>query len=526
MSRSALAGFALLLVVSQVIATEPAPPKPRIPLGKETTFVTGPLDPDGYIDYSAALNAELSRGVKPQTNANALLMQVFGPAPEGTPLPAAFFQHLGIEPPPADKDYLISCHTFATQRLHLPKEEVEAVLNDWDEAMQQPWSVPDRHPAILAWLEAHEHALDRVVQAAQRPHYYHPLVSVQDGKPGMLIGALLPSVSLLRASLQGLQVRAMFRLKQGRADAAWQDILASHRLARHLSHGTLIEYLVGAAGQNLAERSTLVYLATSPPSRQAALARLKDLQALPPLGTVADVVDRCERLIGLDAIQHSARECHKGRVGEQEFGPNEPAIRLALEFVGADLDWGLILRQANQTYDQLVSAARRPGYADRIAAFHKLEKQLTENSENLLDLARVMRLVILKKKEELRQEVSRIVADQFTHLLTPGIKRIGLAEDRLRQRERNLHLAFALAAFHADKGHYPHQLADLAPTYIPAIPDDLFSGQPLIYQRTPTGYRLYSVGENLRDDGGKTRDEDPNADDLVVQMPLPARKKP
>src|SRR5262245_20904948 len=38
-------------------------------IGKATTFVTGPVDADGRIDYAAALNERMSKGVTPQNNA-------------------------------------------------------------------------------------------------------------------------------------------------------------------------------------------------------------------------------------------------------------------------------------------------------------------------------------------------------------------------------------------------------------------------------------------------------------------------
>ena len=41
-------------------------PTPKLPLSKETTYVTGPLDMDGYIDYQAALNDRLGKGIAPE----------------------------------------------------------------------------------------------------------------------------------------------------------------------------------------------------------------------------------------------------------------------------------------------------------------------------------------------------------------------------------------------------------------------------------------------------------------------------
>src|SRR4051812_37602070 len=65
--------------------------KPKFTIGKETTYVTGPVDADGYIDYAAALNERLGKGIKPADNANVLLWKAIGPQPEGK-MPAEFYK--------------------------------------------------------------------------------------------------------------------------------------------------------------------------------------------------------------------------------------------------------------------------------------------------------------------------------------------------------------------------------------------------------------------------------------------------
>ena len=47
-------------------------PAPKFTISKETTYVTGPLDKYGYIDYETALNERMSKGVTRETNANVL----------------------------------------------------------------------------------------------------------------------------------------------------------------------------------------------------------------------------------------------------------------------------------------------------------------------------------------------------------------------------------------------------------------------------------------------------------------------
>ena len=60
----------------------------------------------------------------------------------------------------------------------------------------------------------------------------------------------------------------------------------------------------------------------------------------------------------------------------------------------------------------------------------------------------------------------------------------------------------AIDEYRLERGHLPESLAELVPRYLPSIPLDPFSGQPLVYRQRSDGYLLYSVGANGVDDGG------------------------
>ncbi len=106
----------------------------------------------------------------------------------------------------------------------------------------------------------------------------------------------------------------------------------------------------------------------------------------------------------------------------------------------------------------------------------------------------------------------------------PATGKVQHAYDRDEQGQRNEQVAFALAAYRRDHGTYPAKLDDLAPKYLAAVPEDLFSGRALVYHPSEKGYLFYSVGVNGKDDGGRSYDDDPPGDDLPVSMPLPALK--
>jgi len=70
-------------------------------------------------------------------------------------------------------------------------------------------------------------------------------------------------------------------------------------------------------------------------------------------------------------------------------------------------------------------------------------------------------------------------------------------------------LACALERFRLARGDYPDRLEDLVPKFLPSLPVEIVNGEPYHYRRLANGrFVLYSVGTDLKDDGGEI---DPNA---------------
>ena len=67
----------------------------------------------------------------------------------------------------------------------------------------------------------------------------------------------------------------------------------------------------------------------------------------------------------------------------------------------------------------------------------------------------------------------------------------------------------------AHAGGLPGALPELSPEFLTSIPEDPFSGRPLLYRRDETGYVVYSVGENRVDDNGAV---EPEAADLGLRL--------
>jgi hypothetical protein len=81
---------------------------------------------------------------------------------------------------------------------------------------------------------------------------------------------------------------------------------------------------------------------------------------------------------------------------------------------------------------------------------------------------------------------------------------VGQSRDRDLAKMRLLICDLAIRAYSLEHGRNPAKLADLVPAYLPAVPQDPFSGGPLVYRLKPTGYLLYGVGVDGVDDGGRS----------------------
>ena len=104
----------------------------------------------------------------------------------------------------------------------------------------------------------------------------------------------------------------------------------------------------------------------------------------------------------------------------------------------------------------------------------------------------------------------------ITGLLVPAFKRVQKAKCRRELRVAAIRTLLALKTYKMEHGDLPPSLEALVPTYLDEVPRDPFDGKSLRYSREKN--ILYSVGEDLEDNGGSS-----NMDDRFM-MPDPTYK--
>ncbi|HEU5397074.1 MAG TPA: hypothetical protein VFV81_07895, partial [Verrucomicrobiae bacterium] len=148
---------------------------------------------------------------------------------------------------------------------------------------------------------------------------------------------------------------------------------------------------------------------------------------------------------------------------------------------------------------QFLNYAKQPGTLPKELGFFE------DSFQKLLAAEREPFPARLKMDEVIQQRQAEAKAKGLllSAFYWAGFSGVENREARALADARLAMAAVALAQFHAVHHQYPPALAELSPTYLPATPQDPFDGRSLRYEKKGPGYLLYSIGPDLKDDGGK-----------------------
>ena len=518
MAALVLCAAALLLAARRALAGAPPtrpsqPAKVQITVSKETTYLLGPLNQDGTVNCVAALNERYSKGVSKDNNAAVLLLQSFGPQAIHKDVRQEILKQLKLGPLPEGGQYFVTLKDYAARKGGAAGEDLAGSLG---KAMAGPWSANQR-PQIAAWLKLNEKPLAGIVTAAKRTRYYAPLVAL--GRPDILG---LPDPSLHREGCKALIARAMLQARQGDLEAAWGDLMAIHRVARLVAQSpTFLDRFVSVVSESTACEADLDLLHASKATPRQLRRFLGDLGSLSSLPDILESFDQFERIAVLDIVVACSRGTPStvlGRVAQQDMGDLQPFDRISL-------DWDIVLKSVNSWFDRFTAAGRKESFAQRKAAFAKLDEDVQAVRQASAALVRDVPAGIAKVRAAARGDanaarkgLSRAFGNLMVGILFAWLERPIELYDEARMRLDLVRVGVALAAWRAEKGGYPAKLSDLSPAYIREVPNDLFTDGELRYTRADKGYLLYSVGPDMKDNGGRGPTQDSGDYDVAVRV--------
>ena len=351
--------------------------------------------------------------------------------------------------------------------------------------------------------------------------YYTPLLNSGVGIRETLGARVIGTSEILHVAKAAL-VRATLNLGEGRIEEAIQDALACHRLGRLMcQQPSALHMMTGLAREGEACQVDMLIAHYGKLTSEQLTNWRQELQRLPPLPKMVDILEDVERYTFLDCALSIAHYGPKGFPSTDVLTarPDEwlkvPFNRNLVNQLNRVIDWDEVLREGHRRYDALVAAGRNDTCQERLRALDEWKEAFATSQNTKLKLG----LTNLQKAQDdglLQKKANESIIDGLSSLcFSTGIR--GIADDdRALMRNYLVGLSLSLAHYRLEKGSYPEKLSQLSPRYIGKVPDDFFVGQPLRYERKETGYLLYSQGPNRKDDSGRPYS------DIVFQVPLPA----
>lgn len=380
-------------------------------------------------------------------------------------------------------------------------EKLTNFEGDWSAVTSGPWS--DNKQATV-WLAANREALAQFRKAAAMRECFfraHDTPSTGDARTDhLLMGILLPSLKPYRDAARGLIAEGYRAWRQGDQQTLLANAVAMLRSVHHLDNTMyVIERLVGTACANLSYEALRNMLRLSDKPDALAARILPDLQAADPPRTRSEQAWLGERVSALDFAQRvfvpgaqtGTWTLHKPVLKQLEDMNGEGGLTDAEVRKVAQIGFEPTVRFINSYYDALDKWVATP-YHLAAAEADQLD-QRAKTCENPL----------LRK-------------------LLSSLPRVRTLEERSVANRRAMHLIACILAQHGKAGAYPASLDALKVSDLKELRTDPFSGRDFVYKKEGTNFTVYTVGENLKDDGGK-HDETRKSGDYVY---WPMQDKP
>jgi len=361
---------------------------PKITISKETTYITGPLRADGFVDYTQAFIA--SQGtVNPEENAAVALLQAIGPVDDRKGRAKKLYEALRCPPPAKDGIYVKEDLKFLDDDESPPDPKPPNLItfDAYRRLKIHPWTEVDS-PLVARLLERNQGPLDLFIEAAKRRVYWEPYIPASSSPGDFLPTSLITTEC--RPAVRLLQARIMLHVGRGEIDQGLAEIDALHRLTELMNAGARVNFEV-----DLATAFRPVICQTE---RGAAFSgklpletlrrRIKKLIELPELGVYSHAVFNADRFTVLAFLTNAFR-----LAGD----PKTPPEKQPFDEIGMWVDdWPITgkesystatadecLRTVNRWFNRYIETSGRGTTRERKSAVLDLKSQLKERANEV-----------------------------------------------------------------------------------------------------------------------------------------------
>jgi hypothetical protein len=363
---------------------------------------------------------------------------------------------------------------------------------DWLNGSRKIWptDMNDVELNVLSeWLQSNQAAINALREGSLHPAYWNEYQTNETkSEKGHLNSPLwannfmdntMEMLSAYKSLARAMRRQIPYEAHNGDIEKALSDCVTLTKFGGHLQgHGLLIEQLVGIAIEGLANSVTFDLLDSVAMPADILKNTLQKLNE--QFDTQKPVLSlEAEKAFWYDQIQWAFTDDGQG---------NGRMLARGMPYVVSD-DWKQILwRFVSSNYpdrkDAVTTIDKYFMKADELFALSPQDLQNEGIDAN--EWAKALRLSYMLKEQG------------------PAQYRVGQISWRVKTGRQALLTVLAVMRYEKEKGRYPATLQELVKAgFLKKLPIDPYSNAPLVYKKTRSGFLIYSVGMNLKDDGGK-----------------------
>ncbi|MDR2761014.1 MAG: type II secretion system protein GspG [Planctomycetaceae bacterium] len=381
---------------------------------------------------------------------------------------------------------------------------------------------------VIQWLEANEKALDEFGKAIRFPVYYAPMF-VQQYNDLIYDNS---EYKFHREIIQGSQVRIMYNLNVGNFEKAKYDAMTIIKFAnmqmRYLC--TSQKFFHASETFNRGIFAVLDIIRFGNLTKEQLEQLQQELQQHRAMPTFADLIfiARMENInIAYNAFELNTNIYQVTTVNKRKksFLPESFHDEIIIYFLSIYnyFGWTPMFIEQQLYFDSIEQSIGNKFSQTRLKS---IEKQYEKSFFSLDSNYKIFTLMLRKG---LYRVIPTCIGETIKQFAGDLVRLIIPLRYKIEAMERLLNIAIALEFYRFDHGTYPQSLNELNGKYIDVVPDDPFSdNEPFQYQlefqpdtkninntnlnndggnknslqKNDSGYLLYSVGFNGKDDKG------------------------
>ena len=330
----------------------------------------------------------------------------------------------------------------------------------------------------------------------------------EEYKEGIEIqGKLLPILPRLRSCARDLAEKAKIEAEYGEIEKALSASLTGLRIAKSLSNEPiLITQLYRIAMDSFALHALEKIMEKGEGNMDLYRALLREMEEHRKGSLI-----HCA-LKGEAAIFMLPELSRLKKLGEKAFEFTEED-RKRIEKVFGDYPGDRRIEESRrQRKRELREAYVKSGCETPESFFEKQGICYLEMTSDVISLTQKPYWEAKEGLKEIEDAVQKLPDWQiYAKMILPSLVRTYAQEAKLDAHLGAAEIAVANRIYKKKHGKYVDSLEQLTPEILPFLPLDPFTGKDYIYKKKDKGFIVYSLGENLRDDGGlrrKAREKD------------------